>query len=420
MRAPLHARSFAFGLALCSLAAPASAQLASRIEAGALVSDHGPALPQDMFSVSPAIRYESPSFSASARASAWRVSNAWQLASGDVHFASRTPLAWATRLELTGNASHVAWDPVTRNDQVDARVRVHRMFSQRGGIWVEGGLERPMRVALVSAVAVSAGGAWTKIGGATLSGTVSNYAFNRVQSGSSDSTGVTTCASGQEAIAGGVPTASTSRLAGAEQQGSGCRRQSRFSDLEGALGWVVGPLEIEARGGYRLGEPADVPVDSRRWGAASATWWLSSDVAAVVGGGRQPGNPARGLPARTFANLGLMLAYWPLARHSIPQVNTAIVTSFVMRDAGYSNRTLTLRVAGVETVEVMGDFTDWEPRALTRLGRDLWEITVPIMPGIHQVNVRLDKGKWRPPPGMPSMRDGFNGDVGILVVDEDR
>jgi hypothetical protein len=68
----------------------------------------------------------------------------------------------------------------------------------------------------------------------------------------------------------------------------------------------------------------------------------------------------------------------------------------------------------------MGDFTDWEPRALNRLGRDLWEITLPIMPGIHQVNVRLDKGKWRPPPGMPSMRDGFNGDVGILVVDEDR
>ncbi|HEY0996185.1 MAG TPA: glycogen-binding domain-containing protein [Gemmatimonadaceae bacterium] len=369
--------------------------------------------------MSPAIRFESPSFSASARASAWRVSDSWQLASGDVHLAGRTPLAWGTRLEFTGNASHVAWDPVTRNDQVEARARIHRMFSQRGGIWVEGGLERPMRVALVSAVAVSAGGAWTKIGGATLSGTVSNYAFNRVQS-SSDSSGVATCAAGQEVISGGIPTASTSRLAGSEHQGAGCRRQSRFSDLEGALGWVVGPLEIEARGGYRLGEPADVPVDSRRWGAASATWWLSSDVAAVVGGGRQPGNPARGLPARSFANLGLMLAYWPLARHSIPQVNTAIVTSFVMRDAGYSHRTLTLRVAGVETVEVMGDFTDWEPRALNRLGRDLWEITLPIMPGIHQVNVRLDKGKWRPPPGMPSMRDGFNGDVGILVVDEDR
>ena len=44
-----------------------------------------------------------------------------------------------------------------------------------------------MRVALVSAVAVSAGGAWTKIGGATLSGTVSNYAFTRVISAFSSS-----------------------------------------------------------------------------------------------------------------------------------------------------------------------------------------------------------------------------------------
>jgi hypothetical protein len=31
--------------------------------------------------------------------------------------------------------------------------------------------------------------------------------------------------------------------------------------------------------------------------------------------------------------------------------------------------------------------------------------------------VRLDHGKWRSPPGVPTRRDGFNGEVGVIVVE---
>ena len=36
--------------------------------------------------------------------------------------------------------------------------------------------------------------------------------------------------------------------------------------------------------------------------------------------------------------------------------------------------------------------------------------------GIHQINLRIDGGQWIAPPGMPTMKDGFNGEVGVLVI----
>jgi hypothetical protein len=161
-----------------------------------------------------------------------------------------------------------------------------------------------------------------------------------------------------------------------------------------------------------------VTPESRRWAAATATYWLSGQLAAVIGGGRQPANPARGLPARSYANLGVMLAYWPIPKRRVPVESSATVVGFEARDAGASQQTLIVRVGGVERVEIMGDFTAWEPKLMSRIGRDRWEITLPITPGIHQINVRVDNGRWRPPPGTPTMRDGFSGEVGILVVQE--
>ena len=64
----------------------------------------------------------------------------------------------------------------------------------------------------------------------------------------------------------------------------------------------------------------------------------------------------------------------------------------------------------------MGDFTDWTPVSLVRRGRDQWELLVPIAPGVHQVNIRIDGGKWFAPPGIPTTKDDFNGQVGVLVV----
>src|SRR5206468_2644824 len=46
------------------------------------------------------------------------------------------------------------------------------------------------------------------------------------------------------------------------------------------------------------------------------------------------------------------------------------------------------------TVEVAGDFTDWQPVALRRTGEDTWESWLRIPSGIRRINVRIDGGRW--------------------------
>lgn len=404
-------------MALLVPAQAAHAQLASRLEAGALVSGSDGALHENTFAVRPSLRFDSPLMSVAASGSAWNQGNRWQLANGNAAVLLSTPRRRGIHAEISGNASRIAYDAGLQSDQLDARARVHMSFDQRGGFWLGGGVDRPVQVSVVSSVEVTGGGAWTRIGGATLTGWVTNFAFSKAGT-VQDSAGISNCTVGSEGALTGRQPASNSGVNAPDAAARQCQRQSRFSDLEGSFEWGIGPLELHAKGGYRLGDVFDAMDDARRWGGATATYWVSNQFAAVFGGGREPGNPARGLPARSFANLGIMLAYVPIPRRTIPVASTASVTVFRVEPAGYGNQTITLRAGGVERVEIMGTFTEWEPRVLTRIGRDRWEITLPVHPGVHQVNVRLDDGKWRPPPGLPAMRDGFNGDVGIWVVSE--
>ena len=161
---------------------------------------------------------------------------------------------------------------------------------------------------------------------------------------------------------------------------------------------------------------------SRRWSAAAATLWLNDRVAFVTGGGRQPANAARGIPARSYGQVGMMLAAWPMpkATVAVAPARAVLVRSFDVRAAADGMQKITVRIGGVETVDVMGDFSDWSPLTLVRRGRDLWELSIPLSPGQHQINIRVDEGNWTAPPGVPTMRDGFNGEVGLIVVAGDR
>jgi hypothetical protein len=395
-------------------------QVVSRLEAGAVSSTRDGALPDNTFSVRPAIQLDFPGIALSASGSAFRTRESWQLGGGHAAGTLSSPALFGVHGELTGSANRIAYDASVHSDQFDARARLHMRFG-RGGFWIGGGLDRPMHLPVVSSVEVTGGGAWTRVGRATVSTTVTSFFFTKVASGS-DSVGAISCTPTTEAItATGLDRAARSSIALEPAGGGGrvpaeCRRESRFSDVEGAVEWSIGPIELAAQGGYRIGGSYDVTPESRRWAAATATYWLTGQLAAVVGGGRQPANPARGLPARSYANLGVMLAYWPIPKRRVPVASSATIVGFDVRDAGSSQQTLVVRVGGVERVEVMGDFTAWEPKLLSRIGRDRWEITLPITPGIHQVNIRVDNGKWRPPPGTPTMRDGFSGEVGIVVV----
>jgi hypothetical protein len=395
----------------------ALAQIASKLEAGTVMTQQDGEVPSSIFSVAPGIRVDLPYLALSAHGSAWLTGQQWQIADGTLSGTLITPTRNHFRAEVIGNASRAFFDESLQNDQADAQARLHMLFAQRGGIWVGGGVSRPWRIAVVSSVDVTGGGAWTRVGDAMLSGTYTNFFFTKVAA-TRDSSGTTqSCGTHNEPLA--LASSGNSNLSSSSSStASDCRRQSRFSDIEGSVNWAYGWFELTGQAGYRFGDSYDVTPDSRRWAAGSAVVWVTNRVAAVMGGGRVPANPSRGLPARNYANFGLMLSYSSIPRRSVPvaPLTVAAVKDFEVRGLATGTQKITVRVGGVEKVEVMGDFSDWTPLLLMRRGRDLWDITLPVAAGVHEINLRLDGGTWVAPPGLPTRRDSFNGDVGLLVV----
>ena len=396
----------------------ALAQIASKLEAGTVMTQQDGELPASIFSVAPGIRVDLPYLALAAHGSAWLTGQQWQIADGTISGTLITPTYNRFRGEIIGNASRAFFDESLQNDQVDAQARVHMLFAQRGGIWVGGGVARPWRIAVVSSVDVTGGGAWTRVGDATVSGTYTNFFFTKVAA-TRDSSGTTQpCGTHNDPVAMASSGNATLSTSSASSTASDCRRQSRFSDVEGSFNWAYGWIELTGQAGYRFGDSYDVTPDSRRWAAGTAVLWITNRVAAVMGGGRVPANPSRGLPARNYANFGLMLSYSSIPRKTVPvaPLTVAAIKDFEVRALATGTQKITVRVGGVEKVEVMGDFSDWTPLLLMRRGRDLWDITLPVAAGVHEINLRLDGGPWVAPPGLPTRRDSFNGDVGLLLV----
>ena len=413
-----HATAIAGMLALLvpgqrSLAQSAS-ELETRLEAGALTTGRSGQVPQSTFQLTPGFRFASPRFSASGSAAAWLGGQQWQLGDASATMGAYTPLMYGIRGEVATNASRLVRDATLESDQIDAEARLHYM-RQRVGLWLGAGVARPLRVAAVSNVNVSSGGVWTKFGPATLRGTVTSFLFTKIASRSDSidgSAGAVVCSAHVSAS----PTADAVS-GGGDAVGSGCRHTSRLTDVEGSVRWEHHLMEVTVRGGQRFGDRLDVSSESRQWASAQAAIWVSSQLAAVAGGGREPAQPTRGLPARSYGSLGLMLAYWPIPRGTVPvETPESMVHGFTLRAAGSNTQRITARIGGVEKVEIMGDFSDWQPMPLIRRGRDLWELLVPVAPGVHQINLRIDGGQWIAPPGMPTLRDGFNGEVGVIVI----
>jgi len=47
----------------------------------------------------------------------------------------------------------------------------------------------------------------------------------------------------------------------------------------------------------------------------------------------------------------------------------------------------------------------------------VWRLSMPIARGTHQINLRVNGGRWLVPPGLTPITDEFGGAVGLLVVE---
>jgi hypothetical protein len=186
-------------------------------------------------------------------------------------------------------------------------------------------------------------------------------------------------------------------------------RLKYWPDAEGRIAWRFSELTMEAVIGARGRIENYVPSV---WGRIGATYPLSSRFALVATAGSEPTRPSLGLPASNFVSVALRLRAWRFPTG----VDSTQPTAFTVERTSDKEYRIAYAVANASSVELSGDFNGWRPVKLVSTRAGVWETTVPLTPGTYHVNIRVDGGRWLPPPGLPQADDDFNGAVGVLVV----
>jgi hypothetical protein len=187
----------------------------------------------------------------------------------------------------------------------------------------------------------------------------------------------------------------------------------RWSEMEGRLYWGSGRWSLDLVVAGRL---AAAGVGPAMWATADGAVLVAQRLAIVGGIGTTPGGLASRLPAHRYASLGLRFMRAAAVSRPLPTELQPAAVGFEIQQVEPGQYRISLRVPRARVVELTGDFTSWRPVTLQRAKDDWWEITLPITPGTHHVNVRINGERWIAPPGATVVDDDFAGVVGLIVV----
>jgi hypothetical protein len=129
--------------------------------------------------------------------------------------------------------------------------------------------------------------------------------------------------------------------------------------------------------------------------------------------------------------LGVRVARLPLGRHAdtpsgilgfetrtLGAVDAATLALGAPLAAGTDTLRVILLVDAprAESVDLMGDATEWLVRSMQRHPSGRWRAELVLPPGVHRVMIRADRGQWVAPPGLPLGADDFGAPVGMLFI----
>lgn len=367
------------GAAGASAARGASAQLAASVDAGVSRVSYDGFLPSSAWSVTPSLRLDRAWASLSARGTAMAFESGNRSLQGAVATSLYAPLGRGWRGELAGTLGGSRYADVARFWHALARGRLHH-FSRGRGAWLGSSAGRTSYGLDSRAVLSAEGGAWTRLGAVSLSASVTG---SRV--------GDTT-----------------------------------WADLEGFARWSGRGLDVDATVGTRtLSDGAGAGT----FGEITASIPLNARIALMAGGGRYPTDPVRGSISGRYVTAALRVrlagdAPVPSARIVRATADPTALENgearlfFRLEPVAGTRRSYEVVIAapGAATVDVMGDFTDWEPVPLRRAADGSWRSLHELAPGVHRVNIRVDGGEWVAPAGTTPVPDDFGGTVGVFVL----
>jgi hypothetical protein len=203
---------------------------------------------------------------------------------------------------------------------------------------------------------------------------------------------------------------------------------TRYTDIQGLLQRAGDRVDIALSLGTRTGTSnlSTIGGATNTWGSISLVGWLTPRAGVTLAGGTYPVDLTQGYPGGRFATLGVRLRWHSPGESSAStgQEEPAAragdggpIQQFRVERITGGRRVLRVHAPSAQSVELSGDFTSWTPQRLTNAGSGWWSIEAQLAPGVHQLNVRVDGGRWLVPPGLNRLTDEFGGVVGLLIVE---
>ena len=192
----------------------------------------------------------------------------------------------------------------------------------------------------------------------------------------------------------------------------------RYTDFEVMSHLEFGRWAFDGTLGGRAGDPIPtLPANHKAWGSASASFQIKPRMALVGSAGIYPVDFAQGYPGGRYLSLSVRLRSARLGGNSAAGgAADAVLREFRAHLVSAGRYHLRVLAPTASSVEVAGDFTQWQPLVLVREPGGWWSTILPIADGKHEAAIRVDGGAWRTPPGLMPITDEFGGQAGLLVI----
>ena len=378
-------------------APPAAAQLAGTLDMGAGTYRPDRAIAGGIASIAPALRYRSGPLELSAigvysDAPAGR----WNFQGGTAAFV-RSPALGILQLEAMGQAEWTSHYRVRGTTTVLGGVRAYLATGARARAWIGGSLGRASSLGARRPLRRSELGGSATVGTVHLELTLANTTVDRAY------------------LLGQVDPREADTLS-AYPLPTAQQRVERVALTDAILSgrWRFQSVDFDASFVRRFSR---LIPEATIWGLSAARD-IAPTLALVAAAGRAATDPVTSVPGARYFALGLRLKVGPPVLPSMPALEASSETApFHIGPAVAAGREIVVRAPEARTVELAGDFTDWEPIALRPWGEDAWRTLLPVSSGLHRLAIRIDGGAWQAPPGTRAIRSEFGGEVAEVVVE---
>ena len=372
MKAGRRVRAWVLALLGTSLAAPAFAQHAgASIDAGMLTMQYADSVDANAIALTPSLWRESRSGLVSATGTLSHFTGGGWSAQGAAGASVFTPRFKYLIAEIEGSAGGSTRDDASRTGQLIAIARAH-FSSDNRGVWIGGGTGTTWDGLTWRNLQQGEAAAWARFGNASASLSATPVIVD-------------------DSI--------------------------KYTDAQLSAAFNLPRVDVNASAGVRGG--SRLPTlggTAKSWGSVSVTGWMMPRLAIVASAGTYPVDLTQGFPGGRFASISIRFGSRRFQPSSIAALEPSPERGFEVRNVDSRTRELRVRAPSANTVEIMGDFTDWQPVSL-RIGESgWWTIQLPIRPGIHEMNFRINGGSWAVPQGLQRKSDEFGGSVGVLVI----